>query len=156
MKLIIDWIFRAGYDWWAESLLGYIGKGSLKNDDRPKLLNFKQSSNLAFQNLKLTNSPFFHLNLDGCANVTIDGLTVFVDTQRQQNLQNKHLSGIEWIKDKLLSHLPIFWDQFFNQELHVYWIWWCDCCKAIQNWLSIYKLHSKSLDGWCHGSLFYR
>lgn len=71
-------------------------------------MNFKQSSNLAFQNLKLKNSPFFHLNLDGCANVTIDGLTVFVDTLRQQSLQNKHLSGIEWIKDKLLSHLPIF------------------------------------------------
>jgi hypothetical protein len=56
----------------------------------------------------LTNSPFFHLNFDGCANVTIDGLVVYVDTKRQQTLRDKHTGLLELLKDKLLSHLPIF------------------------------------------------
>lgn len=91
-----------------QSLLGYLKKSAnfdnskgLKADDRPILINYKNSSNLLFENIKLSNSPFFHLNFDDCSDVVITNLIVHVDTVRQKTLHHKFGQGF-------LEHIPIF------------------------------------------------
>jgi Glycosyl hydrolases family 28 len=68
----------SGYIWWFQSLLFALKMSKLKSDSRPKLMSFTKSSNLEILNMKLLNSPFFHLNLDDVANVLVQNLTVKV------------------------------------------------------------------------------
>ncbi|KAJ3321036.1 hypothetical protein HDV06_004695 [Boothiomyces sp. JEL0866] len=91
----------SGYDWWFASISFAFGKKLIQSDDRPKLLNFQQSSNIVLTNLYLKNSPFWNLNLYDVANVTVTGLYVETDVQQQKQL---HESFGSWIEGKI----PLF------------------------------------------------
>ena len=106
----------SGFEWWKESLMGFAGQSLLKRDERPKLLTFRLSTNLVINDLVMVNSPFWHLNLDDVANVTINNLVVDVDTERQHSALPSNLisypkrpfSLYRWGLDQLLSNIPLF------------------------------------------------
>lgn len=51
----------SGYEWWLQSILFAVKMSKLESDHRPRLLTFKDSSNLYFNNLNLWNSRTFIL-----------------------------------------------------------------------------------------------
>lgn len=79
-----------GYHWWTLVLLNdkrYIDGA----DDRPHLMHLVRCRNTTIHDLKLKNSPFFHIKMDDCQKALIYNLDIKVNTTAQLNLL-KHFS----------------------------------------------------------------
>lgn len=99
-----------GFSWWSDFLHGLIPR------KRPTLIQIQDSTNILIEHLSLLNSPRFNIYADNVLHFKSQYLTIWVDTQKQQQI-SKTLSsfmfpfntdGIDVIgQDIHLSHLNI-------------------------------------------------
>ena len=106
-KGIID---GQGFSWWSDFLHGLIPR------KRPTMIQIKDSTNILIEKLSLLNSPRFNIYADNVLHLEARYLTIWVDTQKQQQISKLSSSimfpfntdGIDVIgQDIHLHHLNI-------------------------------------------------
>jgi polygalacturonase len=68
-----------GYKWWVET----VENG---NDERPHLIFMDRGTNIVVRDVKLRNSPMFHLKISDVVNLYIGRVDVFVDVFEQKKV----------------------------------------------------------------------
>ena len=68
-----------GFEWWVLTLENKLRKGG-----RPRMFNLYDSSNVEIKDVTMINSPQFHMRFQRVANVTVHGVTIWVNVEKQK------------------------------------------------------------------------
>lgn len=100
-----------GFSWWSDFFHGLIPRR------RPTMIQFKDSTNILIENLKLLNSPRFNIYADNVLHFEAKYLTIWVDIHKQEQISKLSSSsfmfpfntdGVDVIgQDIYLHHLNI-------------------------------------------------
>ena len=73
-----------GYDWWWYAIVGGFTKAW--RDHRPHLVHFRRTQTITVENIRLINSPQYHIKLDDCADLIVRHMVIWVDVEKQKSL----------------------------------------------------------------------